>query len=401
MTPLVGKYLTASLAALGDRNTVVRKYFASAIGHLIGIAKESTVNNLFKKLNNYYFDEQSGKSKSIVLTLSAINKKHADIIKDYSAVIMPLIFFAKHEEVNEDNKSTVEMWQELWNDVSFGDSMLQLYLNDIIMMLETSLNSQSWLLKAQSGSSISTVAKRLESSLKDEERNRLIELVLSNISGRTFNGKERLVEALASLCSKTTTNQEIKNKLIEAVLRECRKEEEIYRTKVLKSLGEILEKMEEENRFEDVYNMVWVLLDKQSLTSKDDDAGTSSGSHQTVSEERNRDKVTLINLKEVVCETLGKAWPNLKAKNSLETQEKYQLMLIVKLTEVLKVNTRPIQKSLMVALGLFLQKLHLLNEDDNDVEENKEKKHKGSEDDVLHKICELVMVNVSEAAGNY
>ena len=185
MTPLVGKYLNASLPALGDRNTDFRKYFASAIRHLIGIAKEQTVSNLFKKLNSYYFDEQSGKSKSIVLTLSAINKKHADIIKDYSAVIMPFTFFAKHEEVNEDNKSTVEMWQELWNDVSFGDSMLQLYLNDFIMMLETSLNSQSWLLEAQSGSSISTVAKRLE----------------------------------------------------------------------------------EENRFEDVYNMVWVLLDKQWKSS--------------------------------------------------------------------------------------------------------------------------------------
>ena len=139
MTPLVDKYLNASLPALGDRNTVFRKYFASAIGHLIGIAKESIVIDLFKKLNNYYFDEQWGESKSIVLTLSAINKDNGDIIKEYSAVIMPLIFFAKHEEVNEDNKSTVEMWQELWNDTSFGDSMLQLYLNDIIMMLETPL----------------------------------------------------------------------------------------------------------------------------------------------------------------------------------------------------------------------------------------------------------------------
>lgn len=387
MMPLAGKYLSACLVALSDRNTVVRKYYASAIGHLIGIAKESTVVSLFKKLNTLYFEDQGGKSRSIVLTLSAINKKHADIIKDYSASIMPLIFFAKHEEITEDNKTAVELWQELWNDVSFGDSMLQLYLNDIITILENSLNSQSWLLKAQSGASITTVAKRLETSLKDEERARLIELVLSNISGRTFSGKERLVEALAALSSKNAS-KDLNNRLIEAVLRECRKEEEIYKTKVLKSLGMILEKLEEENRFEDVYNIVWVLLDKQSISSKDDEATSSSGSSNFSNEERNKEKATLINLKEVVCETLGKAWPALKANNSLETQKKYQLLLIVKLTECLKVNTRPIQKSLMVALGLFLEKLHLLN-------------GTNANDDSLLKICDLVMVNVGEASGKY
>ena len=384
MTPLVGKYLSACVTALSDRNTVVRKYYASAIGHLIGNAKDTTVVSLFKKLNSLYFDDQVGKSRAMALTLNAINKKHADIIKDYSSAIMPLIFFAKHEEINEDNKATVETWQELWNDVSFGDSMLQLYLNDIIVVLENSLNNQSWLLKAQSGNSIKTIAKRLETSMKDEDRTRLIELVLANATGRTFSGKERLIEALAALCSKNSS-KELNNQLIEAVLRECRKEEEIYKTKVLKCLGDVLERLDEENRFEDVYNMVWDLLDKKTMSAKDSEPGASNSS--TSNEERNKEKVTLINLKEVVCETLGKSWPTLKAVNSVETQEKYQLMLIVKLTECLKVNTRPIQKSLMVALGLFLEKLHLLNDD------------KVKNEESLLKICELVMVNVAEASG--
>lgn len=384
MTPLVGKYLSACITALSDRNTVVRKYYASAIGHLIGNAKDTTVISLFKKLNTLYFEDQAGKSRAVILTLNAINKKHADIIKDYASTIMPLIFFAKHEEITEENKAMVEMWQELWNDVSFGDSMLHLYFNEIVLVLESSLNNQSWLLKTQSGSSIRTIAKRLVTSLKQEDRIRLTELVLANISGRTFSGKERLVEALAALCSKSSS-KELNNRLIEAVLRECRKEEEVYKTKVLKCLGDVLETLDEDNRFEDVYNLVWDLLDKKTISSKDDEPESSTTI--VLNDERNKDKVTLINLKEVVCETLGKSWPTLKAVNSLETQEKYQLMLIVKLTECLKVNTRQIQKSLMVALGLFLEKLHLLNGEGVSSGEN------------LMKICELVMVNVSEASG--
>lgn len=43
MTPLVGKYLSACFVGIKDRNATVRKYYASAIGHLIGIAKVSLV----------------------------------------------------------------------------------------------------------------------------------------------------------------------------------------------------------------------------------------------------------------------------------------------------------------------------------------------------------------------
>lgn len=44
MTPIVGKLLGACLFGLKDRNNVVRKYSASAIGHLVGVAK---VNYMF------------------------------------------------------------------------------------------------------------------------------------------------------------------------------------------------------------------------------------------------------------------------------------------------------------------------------------------------------------------
>lgn len=398
LTPLAGKYLNASLAALTDRNTTVRKYFASAIGHLIGIAKEQTVTNLFKKLTSFYFEEQSNKSRAIALTLNAINKKHSDIIKDYSSTILPLIFFAKHEEINEDNKNTVEMFEELWSDINFGDSMLHAQLNDIIIMLENCLNSQSWILKAQSGNTLKTVGKRLDSRLSVEERTRLIDLVLNAVSGRTFAGKERLVEALATLCPQNSENKDVVNRIVAAILRECRKEEPIYKTKVLKCLGEILEKMEEENRFEDVYNLVFALLDKQSISERDDSESAGTSSNYTVSnEERNKDKVVLINLKEVVCETLGKSWPSVKALNSWDTQQKYQLMLIEKLTACLSVNTRPIQVSLLVALQKYLEKLYLLNESEEI--ESKEKKVKSDDAETLHKIVEYVLINVSEASG--
>lgn len=39
-----------------DRNSVVRKNNATAIGHIVGSAKESSLEKLFKTLNTWYME---------------------------------------------------------------------------------------------------------------------------------------------------------------------------------------------------------------------------------------------------------------------------------------------------------------------------------------------------------
>lgn len=39
-----------------DRNSVVRKNNAIAIGHIVGSAKESSLDKLFKTLNTWYME---------------------------------------------------------------------------------------------------------------------------------------------------------------------------------------------------------------------------------------------------------------------------------------------------------------------------------------------------------
>jgi proteasome component ECM29 len=340
----------------------------------MGIAKPTTIASLFKKFNKLYFDDQPGNSKSIAQSLTAINTKHHDMLRDNAPSILPLMLFAKHEDGGDEQKG-VGMWRELWLDVNFGDSLMAAHIGDVTVLLESSLNHQSWLLKAQSGRCIEHVAKRLGPELKGDARSHLVELLLTGISGRTFSGKEHLVEAAIALCQpgETTQNEQIVN----AVLRECRKDEKVYKTKVIRCLGLVLERLDTENRFEDVHEIVWSLLE-QSINQQEEDASM---------EERNKEKIAIINLKEAACECLGKAWPSPKAKNAVETQRKYQLTIMKKLTDCLKLNTRSIQKSLLVALSAFIQKSYLLEEKAVDDGDN------------LRKICDLVMANVVEVSG--
>lgn len=317
------------------------------------------------------------------------------MLKDYSAHILPLIFFAMHEQVNDENRTTVESWKELWLDISPGDAGIRMNLDSIMPMLEKSLEDSSWKIKAQGASAINTIATRLGKNLEYAERNRLINALLQNVSGRTFQGKERLLEALASLCDGLKKDDsKIHQQIIDSVMKECNKEEPIYRTHALKSIGNVLEHLEED-RFEDLYNMIWYLIDKKdlaSVTGDDEEKNLSS-------DERNKRAMIFINLKETVCETMGKAWP----AHSVETQRKYQLMFVERCVQCLQNNTRPVQLALLVALGKFVERLKILDVvNKTDVESAAEKKFKIDEDEgILDKICKDILSAVVSVSGVY
>lgn len=89
----------------------------------------------------------------------------------------------------------------------------------------------------------------------------------------------------------------------------------------------------------------------------------------------------------------GKAWPN-----EQKTQEKYQLMFVEQCVRSLQNNTRPVQLSVLIALGKFLDRLKILEAPSTE-QENQEKKKKIEGSDCLQKICQDVLSAVVYVAG--
>lgn len=317
------------------------------------------------------------------------------MLKDYSEHILPLIFFAMHEPITDENRALIESWKEVWIDVSPGDSGIRMNLESISPMLEKSLEQPSWSVKAQAANAMNTIATRLGKNLDHAERNRMINSLLQSISGRTFQGKEHLLQALASLCTGLQKdNSQIHQQIIDAVMKECSKEEPIYRTFALKAIGDILEELKED-RFEEVYNMIWYLIDKKDLaaaTGEDDDKHMST-------EDRSKRAMIFITLKETVCETLGKAWPA-----GRETQQKYQVMFVERCVQCLQNNTRPVQLALLVALDKFVERLRILDAASgeqsatSETAQEKKLKYDGS-DAILERICKDILSAVVSVSG--
>lgn len=140
------------------------------------------------------------------------------------------------------------------------------------------------------------------------------------------------------------------NAIIEAVLRESRKEEMLYKISAIESLGTILSSLDID-KFDEVHDIVQSVLTKLSDKEEKEDAS---------SEEIAKKRENVIKLKETIYETLGKAWP----EHSKNTQEKYREMFVEHCVDCLPNITRPVQVSVVGALSCFVDKLELLREDD-------------------------------------
>lgn len=135
------------------------------------------------------------------------------------------------------------------------------------------------------------------------------------------------------------------------VLRESRKEELSYKISSLESLGDILSSLNVD-KFDEVYHIVQDILSKDCSHIDKDDDDDMSGEELTKHRELN------IKLRQVIYETLGKAWP----ENSKETQEKYRELFVEHCNQCLPATTRGIQVSIMSALNCFVDKLLLLQQ---------------------------------------
>lgn len=90
-----------------------------------------------------------------------------------------------------------------------------------------------------------------------EHRQELIEMLLDALKGRTWKGKEKLLQALANLCRFNAETEKVSSELleqvVESVMKECNKQDVVYKRFSLSALGDILEVLKID-RFEQVYN---------------------------------------------------------------------------------------------------------------------------------------------------
>lgn len=87
---------------------------------------------------------------SIAYTIQSISVQSPATMKKFASVLLPLIFFAMHEEKTPDNMAILHIWEELWSENTPGtEAGLKQYLHNHINTIKHALNTSYWTSKAQ------------------------------------------------------------------------------------------------------------------------------------------------------------------------------------------------------------------------------------------------------------
>lgn len=151
LQPYAGKLLAALVNGLTDRNAAIRRHYAVAIGHLVKVVKESSLDKLFTKLQLWYFEREDDSIRSAcAYTIQSIGIHNQEILKTHATIILPLVFFAMHAEKVPETEKTLEVWTEIWSEHSPGtETGIRQNIECICDILKTALESPSWTMKAQ------------------------------------------------------------------------------------------------------------------------------------------------------------------------------------------------------------------------------------------------------------
>ncbi|KAM6036464.1 proteasome adapter and scaffold protein ECM29 isoform 4-T4 [Theristicus caerulescens] len=365
LTPYSGKLMSALLSGLTDRNSVVQKSFAFAMGHLVRTSRDSSTEKLLHKLSSWYMEKEEPVYRTgCALTVHAMGRYSPDVVKNHAKHVLPLAFLGMHEVPDEEKgeKENSALWTEVWQEnVPGTQGGIRLYMQELITITQKALQSQSWKMKAQGAAAMASIAKQT-GSLAPPHLGIVLSALLQGLPGRTWTGKEELLKAIASVVSacnaelqKSVPGQPTVNDIVQAVLKECRKENLKYKMVALRCAAGVLQATKED-RFQELADIIFPMIKKNSLESM----GTGLPKHDEEDEDMREKEVQMESL---ICafETLGKAWPR-----SPETQRFYRQEFCKLMCDRLKLSTWKVQLGVLQAMNAYFQGLMLFDEEHSD-----------------------------------
>lgn len=253
LKPHADTILKALSHAIHDRSIVVRKSYSVAVGHVAKLCSEGALETLMSHLKVSYLEAEDENEKSVAgITMLEMTRHSPETMKDFHNVLLPLAFMGLSDV---SDASMAKVWQAVWDENTAGSTTaIKMWAKELIDECEAVLqNSPSWTLKKQVGKCMTEIAKANGSN--NNITARCFELLKGSLTGRTWDGKEAILEAYAMTVVEGKeyflSNPSEQQIVEDVVIREALKKNKAYRRVALQYLGDVFEALSS-NRFEEV-----------------------------------------------------------------------------------------------------------------------------------------------------
>ncbi|KAJ1274098.1 hypothetical protein BS78_05G036600 [Paspalum vaginatum] len=254
-------------AVLEERSSAAKRAFASSCATVLKYATPSQAQKLIEDTTSLHSGGKNDQLSGAIL-IKAYLSNAADILGGYNAVVIPVIFVSRFD----DDKDTSALYEELWEDIPSSERVtLTLYLPEIASLLCDGMSLSSWAGKRKSAKAIKKLCDALGESLSAHHHN-ILKSLLKELPGRFWEGKDAILDALASLCSCchaaiTAEDSSLPSVILDAVCAACSRKSKLYREAAFLCLHKVITAFRDPGFFNSIFPMSFE-VSKQSVISK-------------------------------------------------------------------------------------------------------------------------------------
>uniref|UniRef100_A0A3B6MN47 Ecm29 proteasome adaptor and scaffold n=1 Tax=Triticum aestivum TaxID=4565 RepID=A0A3B6MN47_WHEAT len=270
-------------AVLEERSTAAKRAFASSCAAVLKYASQSQAQKLIEDTASLHLGEKSSQLSGAVLIKSYLSNA-ADVISGYNAVVIPVIFSSRFD----DDKETSALYGELWEDIPSSERVtLQLYLPEIVSLLCDCMSSSSWAGKRKSAKATKSLCDALGEPVSAHHHN-ILKSLLKELPGRFWEGKDAVLDALASLClcchaAITADEPTMPSVILNAVCAACSRKPKLYREAAFSCLQQVITAFKDPGFFNSVFPMLYEVSNQSVIfktTRSSSSLSTSAAAEQ-------------------------------------------------------------------------------------------------------------------------
>ncbi|CAL4904358.1 unnamed protein product [Urochloa decumbens] len=273
-------------AVLEERSSAAKRAFASSCATVLKYASPSQAQKPIEDTTSLHSGGKNDQLSGAIL-IKAYLSNAADILGGYNAVVIPVIFVSRFD----DDKDTSVLYEELWEDIPSSERVtLTLYLPETVSLLCDCMSSSSWAGKRKSAKAIKKLCDVLGESLSSHHHN-ILKSLLKELPGRFWEGKDAILDALASLCSCchaaiTAEDSSLPSVILNAVCAACNKKSKLYREAAFSCLQKVITAFRDPGFFSSVFPMLYKVSDQSVICKAKGSSSTTSaaGAEQDESE---------------------------------------------------------------------------------------------------------------------
>lgn len=234
--------LKLCISQIKDRNDTISSSYATAAGYLCRIASIDSIIKYSEVINDLYFVSETERNREIAAWASEGVSKYAghDKFETIASAFLPLAYIGQHDTV----KPVAKIFEREWIENSSGNNAVKLYLQEVCKFAESYLNSNHYHIRQIIARSIANLCNAIDEVTSKDLVNLLFDILIEACKGKSWAGKEVVLEALVSFLKKTSSfiksNDELFARINKVVLTEAKRRNRDYQKYAIKLLGQYL-----------------------------------------------------------------------------------------------------------------------------------------------------------------